>query len=109
MKYTLCGSTRFKKEFESVNKHLTLDGHIVYSVAVFGHADDIPFTRLEKARLDAVHMMKILNSDAIFVIDVDKYIGESTEREIEFANLAKKLIEYYSEGKLDAPRNKTSV
>jgi len=37
---TLCGSTRFKDDFERINKALTLAGNIVISVGCFGHAGD---------------------------------------------------------------------
>lgn len=37
---TLCGSTRFKDEFFSVQKKLTLGGNIVISVGLFGHSGD---------------------------------------------------------------------
>ena len=38
---TLCGSTRFKKEFLELQEKLTLEGNIVINVGVFGHADNI--------------------------------------------------------------------
>ena len=37
---TLCGSTRFKKQFMEVQKRLTLEGNIVISVGLFGHSGD---------------------------------------------------------------------
>lgn len=37
---TLCGSTRFKDTFMEVQKRLTLQGCIVISVGLFGHAGD---------------------------------------------------------------------
>ena len=37
---TLCGSTRFKKQFMEAQKRLTLEGNIVISVGLFGHAGD---------------------------------------------------------------------
>ena len=37
---TLCGSTRFRKEFETAQKQLTLQGCIVISVGLFGHTGD---------------------------------------------------------------------
>ena len=37
---TLCGSTRFKDAFMDVQKRLTLEGHIVISVGLFGHSGD---------------------------------------------------------------------
>ena len=37
---TLCGSTRFRAEYERVQKELTLQGNIVISVGLFGHSGD---------------------------------------------------------------------
>lgn len=37
---TLCGSTRFKDAFVEAQKRLTLEGNIVISVGLFGHAGD---------------------------------------------------------------------
>jgi hypothetical protein len=96
-KITLCGSTKFKNEFEAINKKLSLQGKIVYSVAFFGHADNIPLSEAQKEILDEVHKMKIDNSDEIFVIDVDGYIGESTQSEIEYAERTGKFVHYLSQ------------
>lgn len=93
---TLCGSTKFKKEFEAINRQLTLEGNVVYTVAFFGHADSVPLTNEQKETLDAVHLKKIDNSDAVFVVDVDGYIGESTRNEINYAELQGKTVKYLS-------------
>jgi hypothetical protein len=93
---TLCGSTKFKREFEALNRQLTLEGNVVYSVSCFGHADKIPFTVEQKELLDKVHKAKIDNSDGIFVIDVDGYIGESTRSEISHAEQTGKFVKYLS-------------
>lgn len=95
-KITLCGSTKFKREFEAINKQLSLEGHIVYSVAFFGHADKIPLTTEQKTHLDELHKRKIDNSEGILVIDVDGYIGESTQSEIEYAKSNGKVVKYLS-------------
>ena len=92
MVITLCGSTRFKDEFLAVQRDLTLQGHIVLSVGLFGHADNEDLTLEEKIRLDNLHKEKINMSDAIFVINKDGYIGESTYSEIDWANRMKKQI-----------------
>ena len=89
---TLCGSTRFKDEFLTVQKDLTLQGHIVLSVGLFAHADNIELSQEDKIRLDNLHREKINMSDAIFVINKDGYIGESTYGEIDWANRMKKQI-----------------
>lgn len=89
---TLCGSTRFKDEFLAVQKQLTLQGHIVLSVGMFGHADNEELSTEDKIRLDNLHKEKINMSDAIFVINVDGYVGESTYSEIDWATRMKKEI-----------------
>ena len=81
---TLCGSTRFKSDFERVNYELTRAGNIVISVGCFGHAGD-EFTAAEKIMLDDIHKRKIDMADAIYVINKDGYIGSSTKSEIEYA------------------------
>lgn len=81
---TLCGSTRFKEDFERVNRELTLAGNIVISVGCFGHAGDV-FTEEQKIMLDDIHKRKIDMADAIYVINKDGYIGSSTRSEIEYA------------------------
>lgn len=95
---TLCGSTKFKEQFEIENRRLTLEGNIVISVGVFGHHDNISFTKAEKELLDKIHFKKIKMSDEIKVINADNYIGNSTRREIEYAkSLGKKVTYLYSE------------
>lgn len=92
---TLCGSTRFREEFETVNKAFTLKGLIVLSPGVFGHCGDA-ITELEKSQLDQLHKEKIKMSDFIYVIDKDGYIGRSTQNEIEFAKELGLEVYYYS-------------
>lgn len=89
---TLCGSTRFKDEYEQIGKDLALQGHTVLSVNLFAHADNIELTPEQKIRLDNAHKQKINISDAIFVINKDKYIGESTYGEIDWAERLGKQI-----------------
>ena len=81
---TLCGSTRFKEDFERINRELTLAGNIVISVGAFGHAGDT-FTEEQKIMLDDIHKRKIDLADAIYVINKDGYIGASTRSEIQYA------------------------
>ena len=81
---TLCGSTRFKEDFERVNKMLTLAGNIVISVGCFGHMGDT-FTEEQKVMLDDIHKRKIDMADAIYVINKDGYVGSSTRSEINYA------------------------
>ena len=92
---TLCGSTRFKDEFLEAQKRLTLEGNIVISVGLFGHSgDDEVWTEGVKDMLDRQHLAKIDLADEIFVINVGGYIGESTRREIAYAEFKGKSISY---------------
>ena len=102
---TLCGSTRFKKEFIEVQKKLTLKGHIVISVGLFGHSgDDEVWDGMDegtltktKEMLDDMHKRKIDMADEIYVINKGGYIGESTRSEIEYVKVHGKIINYYEE------------
>ena len=96
---TLCGSTRFKEEFERINKELTLAGNIVMSVGVFGHSGD-SITDEQKVMLDEIHKQKIDMADTIFVINKNGYIGESTKSEIKYAQEHNKGIIFMEEDPL---------
>ena len=92
---TLCGSTRFKEQFMEAQKRLTLEGNIVISVGLFGHSGDQEvWTNGTKEMLDDMHKRKIDLADAIFVINVGGYIGESTRSEIDYARRHGKQIRY---------------
>ena len=99
---TLCGSTRFKDEFMEAQKRLTLEGNIIISVGLFGHAgdsevwenmDEGTLTKT-KEMLDDMHKRKIDMADEIYVINVGGYIGSSTRSEIEYAIATGKTVRY---------------
>lgn len=91
---TLCGSTRFKADFESWNSRLTLEGNVVLSVGVFvRHPEGSRYNTPErKAMLDRLHLQKIDMADEVFVIDPGGYVGESTAREIAYAEAQGKPV-----------------
>ena len=98
---TLCGSSKFKNEFLKVQKELSLKGYLVLSLGLFGHSGDDE-AWVKKDLLDRVHKQKIDMSSAIFIIDVDGYVGESTKNEIEYAINRGKTVYFYSHDDLDA-------
>ena len=101
---TLCGSTRFKEQFLEAQKRLTLEGNIVISVGLFGHSgDEEVWTEGTKEMLDDMHKRKIDMADAIYVINVDGYIGESTRSEIEYAKKNGKEVLYLEENETSIP------
>lgn len=89
----LCGSTKFKSDFLSWAKKLTLQGYIVTMPMIFGHAGDT-ITDEQKMNLDKLHKAKIENADIVFIINTNGYIGESTRNEINFAKALNKYILY---------------
>lgn len=92
---TLCGSTKFKDEFMSEQKRLTLEGNIIISVGLFGHSgDNEVWTEDTKEMLDDMHKRKIDMSDEIFVINKNGYIGSSTRSEIDYAIAHGKTVNY---------------
>jgi hypothetical protein len=92
---TLCGSTRFKEQFIEAQKRLTLEGSIVISVGLFGHSGDEEVWKPgTKEMLDDMHLRKIDMADEIYVINVGGYIGESTRREIAYAEKMGKVVNY---------------
>ena len=104
---TLCGSTRFKKQFHEAQKRLTLEGNIVISVGLFGHSgDDEVWTEGTKEMLDDMHKRKIDMADSIYVINVGGYIGESTRSEIEYAESIGKEILYLEDNRAVLPVEK---
>lgn len=90
----LCGSTRFKKEFETAAREQTLMGRIVLTLAVFAKADGDPLSDEQVTMLRHLHRHKIKMSDEILIINKDGHIGNSTRSDIEFAKANNKHIEY---------------
>ena len=96
----LCGSTRFKREFEVVRKALTIGGNIVLGPEVFAHDGD-EISAEQKLDLDQLHMHKIDMADHIVVICPGDYIGDSTQAEIDYAEGCEKEFTYLNE--IDVP------
>jgi len=96
----LCGSTRFLEAFFAAGWQLTLMGHIVLSIGVCKHADADGAHGAETLgndvaeRLDELHLRKIDLADWVLVLNLGGYIGESTRREIEYAEHIGKPVEF---------------
>jgi hypothetical protein len=120
---TLCGSTRFKKEYEDELARLTLEGKIVISVGLLGHHTGLDMESQVKKDLDTLHLRKIDIASRIHVInglrtrckqclewsdtrwschcmagqEKKPYIGDSTRSEINYAMNNHKAITYMVE------------
>lgn len=93
----LCGSTKFKQQYEEQSRLEGVKGKIVLTCSQFSHTDKhLLLTDQQKEEFDALHKDKIALADEIFIIDVNDYIGSSTRSEIDFALTLGKPIRYWS-------------
>lgn len=95
---TVCGSLRFYKEMMEIAEKLELEGNcmLVPIYNPFKSSKD-DFTEEEALMLDKMHKERIKISDAVLIVNVDGYIGNSTKNEIEFAKSLNKEIIYYTD------------
>lgn len=93
----LCGSTRFRTEFDTANRELTLAGYIVLAPGSYSHSDGFAVTEAQKAALDELHFAKIDLADEVLVVNPGGYIGSSTSNEIAYATKSGKPVRYLVE------------
>lgn len=95
---TVCGSLKFYKEMMEITEIMELQGNCML-VPIYNPSksskDD--FTEEEALMLDKMHKERIKLSDAILVVNVDGYIGNSTRNEIDYARSLNKEIIYYTD------------
>lgn len=82
----LCGSTKFLKQFEEVKNFAEKQGAVVFTPEVYHHYYNVNLTVYQTEVLNELHQLKIGLADYVIVINVDGYIGETTQDEIEFAH-----------------------
>lgn len=93
---TLCGSLKFKKEMMLIAEKMALKGNCIIT-PVYPVQEKFERTDEQLEKLKEAHFKKIEMSDAILVINVDNYIGKSTNLEIEYAKKLDKEIMYYTD------------
>lgn len=117
----LCGSTRFRAEYELANRRETFAGRIVLTVGSFTHAEAADFrvqqgplepdNAADQARcegnkehqfgedraqaMDMLHLWKIeLAHEIVIVSDATRYIGRSTRTEKLYAEMNGKRVRW---------------
>lgn len=93
---TLCGSMKYQKEMMIVAEKMALDGNCVIT-PVYATSENSKRTEKQLINLKEEHFKKIEISDAILVVNVNNYIGDSTNLEIEYAKKLEKEIMYYTD------------
>lgn len=94
---TVCGSYKFKKEMVEITEKMTLEGNCMLTPNELVKSDKISYTEEEYLMIDKMHKEKIKLSDAILVVNVNGYIGNSTNSEIKYAKSLNKEILYYTD------------
>ncbi len=89
---TICGSMRYSKEMMKISEQLELKKGYAVIQCVY-NIEGLKYEGVDTSSLDKIHRKKIDISDAIYVVNIDGYIGNSTKNEIEYAiNNGKEII-----------------
>lgn len=92
---TICGSMRFQEQMREIAFALETRHGMNVLQCVYDGGRGV--TAEEKAALAKAHYRKIELSDAVYVVDIQGYIGHSVAEEIAFAKALGKEIIYHSE------------
>ena len=91
---TICGSMKYAKEMQTIAGVLAIENGWCVLQCVY----DLDFANLTSEDLNLLkneHLKRIELSDAIYVVNIDGYIGDSTNLEIEYAKKLGKEIIYH--------------
>ena len=87
----LCGSVRFAREHLAIHRSLSLTGCIVLLPALpVGDGTDFEATEC----LDSLHLRNIDLADRVHLVNLDGYVGPSTQAEIAYAESRHKPVTY---------------
>ena len=94
----LCGSTRFWRLFQQAGLRETMAGSGTDDEH-FGNLPQVEYDRV-KAMLDELHMRKIDLADEVLILNHEGYIGESTARELAYAQQLGKVVRFWEDLKV---------
>ena len=92
---TICGSMRFEKEMQEIAFDLETRHEMNVLQCVYNAAHR-EVSEAERNALAKAHFLKIALSDAIYVVDIEGYIGASVMEEIQFAQANGKEVIFHS-------------
>lgn len=92
--FTICGSMRFSEQMKEIAYYLESDKR--YNILQCTYCtDDITPTQDEIMQITKAHYKKIDLSDGIYVVNIDGYIGESVQQEIEYTRKCGKEVIFH--------------
>lgn len=93
-----CGSTlRAREAFEEYRLKDTLAGYIVLTIGASKSDITLGITLEDAIELDILHLFKIERADLVRIFNVGGYMGASTRRELEYAQMLGKEIWFLEE------------
>ena len=92
---TICGSLKYQKEMRDVAEKLALKGTCVLTPVYPVNNNERTENQLKSLKEE--HLKKIELSDEIMVVNVNNYIGNSTNLEIDYAKKLNKKIAFYTD------------
>ena len=92
--YTICGSMRYATQMKEIAYYLETQKcfNILQCVYI---EKDVEFSENDLLALQKAHYKKIDMSDGIYVVNINRYIGESVKKEIEYAKQHNKEVLYH--------------
>ncbi len=98
-KIFLVGSIRFRDYFVKIESILQIKYDKLVSVcSVDGLLNKEKFNNKEWDKLQEIALRKLIDQEAILVLDVENYIGEQSREEIDyFTEILKKLVYYLTD------------
>ena len=81
---TICGSMKFEKEMQNIAFDLETKHNMNILQCVY-NIERKEISETERNSLSKAHYCKIELSDAIYVVDIQGYIGNSVSEEMKFA------------------------
>ena len=92
---TICGSMKFETEMQRIAFLLETKYDMNVLQCVY-NVDNLDITPMEQVALENAHYRKIEISDAIYVVDIQGYIGKQVSKEIAFAKSKGKEVIFQS-------------
>ena len=81
---TICGSMKFENEMKQIAFQLETKYKICVLQCVYNE-DDKELSTAEIEFLNKSHFKKIEISDAVYIVNINEYIGEQVKKEIAYA------------------------
>lgn len=90
----IIGSSKFKDQHLGAAQRETLRGHVVLLAGFWHHRDMVPISDEQKVQLDNLTLDKVYMATEVLVVNVNGYVGKSTQRAVEYAQSLNKPVRY---------------